>query len=570
MRRQWLIWCSFVVGLAGVLGAMAWISLTVLRLERQTRQREEIDSAVELALWRMDTIAAPIISREAARPYTDYTPGRNGNGTAAGAPTDTAAAVVLRFQLDPAGELKAVGDVEGQRAVLDDLQRQVAGISSLGLPELSANTAQVQIGELGINGLVDGTTYSVGNNNDQQAGQQMAAQQQEFSLKQNKAQAEFQARVANAGNTSNYYNRDPVLKRPSHVREGPMAPRWAGERLLLVRRISINSIEYAQGAVLDWPAVRKQLLTAIADLLPHASLEPVIVDSHEMLPRRLASLPVRLEPGPLLYPDSGAMTPLRITLGIAWGAVLLGSAAVAGLMWGTLRLGRRREDFVSAVTHELRTPITTLSMYAEMLEEGMVADEGKRRGYLATLRREAERLGRLVENVLAFSRLERGRAGRRTETVTVADLMQGMWQRLRQRSEQAGLALSLQLPPDLATQSMTLDPSAVEQILFNLVDNAAKYACAMARGGVIVEVAATRKTLRISVKDDGPGIDAERRGGLFRPFSKSACDAANSAPGVGLGLALSRRLAREMRGDLVFREDHSPGARFDLTLPLRP
>ncbi len=579
MRRQWLIWCSFAAGLAGVLGAMAWISLTILQLDRLSRQREQVDSAVELALWRMDTIAAPLISREAARPYTDYTPISTGKGSPGLQGNDTAPdepEVLLRFQLDPSGKWACPLPPNGREDVRADLRQRITGIDSLGLPELTLASPPVQIATLGSNGLINGT-FTTTNNNDAQ--QQPLAQppaqppqynQQSLNSPQNKAQAEFQARANNAGNTSNLYvnNRDQNITRPSHVREGPMIPRWAGGRLLLARRISINSVEYAQGAVLDWPAIRAQLLAAVQDLLPNASLEPIIIDSPELLPRRLASLPVRLEPGTLPYQPNGAMTPLRVTLGIAWGGVLLGSAAVAGLMWGTLRLGRRREDFVSAVTHELRTPITTLSMYAEMLEEGMIVDETKRRGYLATLRREAERLGRLVENVLAFSRLERGRASRRTETVTVKELMQAMWQRLAQRATQIGLELTLQLPDELASRRITLDPSAAEQILFNLVDNAAKYAVTATDRRILIDTTANNGSLNISVRDFGPGIAPQQIKTLFRPFSKSARDAANSAPGVGLGLALSRRLARELRGELRFDPNTSPGACFVLTLPM--
>jgi signal transduction histidine kinase len=569
MRRQWLIWCTFAAGLAGVLGAMAWISLTVLRLERQSSQRDEVDSAVERALWRMDAIAAPLVNREAARPYTDYIPVKGTKGVAAeeiDAGIDDGAPVLLRFQVDPAGQWICASSGAIQTGLLADLRRQITGIAALGLPELTQQSPPLQIASLGNNGLINSGGANPETNNDMQ--QQIG--QQAFNPKQNKAQAEFQARAANAANTSNYYNRDQNLKGPSHVREGPMVPKWVGDRLLLVRRVSINSAEYAQGAVLDWPAIRAPLLAAVQDLLPGAALEPVIVDSPELLPRRLASLPVRLEPGGVPYQGAAALTPLRMTLGVAWGGVLLGSAAVAGLMWGTLRLGRRREDFVSAVTHELRTPITTLSMYAEMLEEGMVADETKRRGYLATLRREAERLGRLVENVLAFSRLERGRASRRIETVTVGELMQGMWQRLAQRAAQADLELTRQLPDELAGRRITLDPSAVEQILFNLVDNAAKYANGAGDRRVLIGAAAENGTLQISIRDFGPGIDALQRKTLFRPFSKSARDAANSAPGVGLGLALSRRLARELRGDLRLESDIRPGACFTLTLTLPP
>ena len=97
------------------------------------------------------------------------------------------------------------------------------------------------------------------------------------------------------------------------------------------------------------------------------------------------------------------MSPIFLSLGIAWACVLLAATAVAGLLAGVMRLSARRASFVSAVTHELRTPLTTFQMYAEMLADGMVPEESKQKEYLATLRAEAGRLIHLVENVLAYA-----------------------------------------------------------------------------------------------------------------------------------------------------------------------
>jgi signal transduction histidine kinase len=410
---------------------------------------------------------------------------------------------------------------------------------------------------------------------------------------------EFQARqqsTAQQFNPANYNglgnNRSLLNIRPSQVRQGLMLPQWVGERLILARRVSMNSADYAQGVALDWPGLRAQLLQSIQDLLPGAALQPLRHndESARTLSRRLASIPVVLEEGEVPLPRPAGLTPIRVSLLVAWSAVLLGSAAVGGLMFGTLRLGRRREDFVSAVTHELRTPITTVSMYAEMLEAGMVPDEQRRRSYLATLRTEAERLGRLVENVLAFSRLERGRHARRIETVVLCDLLQACQQRLAGRAGQAGLDLQVEVSEDVGHLAVRVDPSAVEQILFNLVDNAAKYAAHGPDKRVVIgcahvprpslwcglracfgggqEARATDGFVDVSIRDFGPGIDARQLAVLFRPFSKSARDAAGSAPGVGLGLALSRRLARQMRGDLIHNAQMKPGAAFTLRLPM--
>jgi signal transduction histidine kinase len=200
-----------------------------------------------------------------------------------------------------------------------------------------------------------------------------------------------------------------------------------------------------------------------------------------------------------------------------------------------------------------------------MLAGGMVTDEAKRLRYLDTLRRESERLVHLVENVLSYARLERGRARGRTETVALSDLVGRIGLRLAERAEQAGFEFVTENAGDATVRA---DPSAVEQILFNLVDNACKYAAGAAdkRIHLVAEAAGGRGVLKVC--DHGPGISPRDARRLFRPFSKSARDAANSAPGVGLGLALSRRLARDMGGDLVLIPRPGDGACFALSLPL--
>src|SRR5262245_32720620 len=152
--------------------------------------------------------------------------------------------------------------------------------------------------------------------------------------------------------------------------------------------------------------------------------------------------------------------------------MLLAVAAVMMLLHGALSLSERRGAFVSAVTHELRTPLTTFRMYTEMLADGIVADEEKRANYLATLRREAERLSHLVENVLAYARLERGSARSRVESFTVQELIERVKGRLAERAEQAEMNFSVKAKESELRTTVRADATAIEQILFNLIDNA--------------------------------------------------------------------------------------------------
>jgi len=280
----------------------------------------------------------------------------------------------------------------------------------------------------------------------------------------------------------------------------------------------------------------------------------------------LAALPARLVPGPVALPSDGSLSPIRLSLIIAWVCVLLAAVAVAVLLRGAVVLSERRGAFVSAVTHEMRTPLTTFRMYTEMLDQGMVQDEEKRRSYLGTLRTEAERLGHLVENVLAYARLERGRTKGRTTSVAVRDLLDQMKDRLVRRAEEAGMKLVVEADDEVLDVCAQTDPSAVEQIMLNLVDNACKYAGPAGERLIHVEAGRAGGAVALRVRDHGPGISRKDAPHLFRPFRKSARDAANSAPGVGLGLALSRRLARSMGGDLRLDETVKDGACFVLTL----
>ncbi len=362
---------------------------------------------------------------------------------------------------------------------------------------------------------------------------------------------------------------DPVIA------AGPLQVTWLDGELFLVRSVWGGSTVRAQAVWLDWPELRAWLLARISDLLPGAQLEPIAVtapSTAEDAARRLAFLPVQLRAGPTTVADVPAWSPLRSSLALAWSLAAVGVAALALLLAGTLRLSERRGAFVSAVTHELRTPLTTFRMYTEMLSSGMVQEEARRRTYLDTLRKEAERLSHLVENVLSYARLERGRANRRIEETTPGDLFSRIEERLRQRAEQGGLTLAFTFEPGTETMPLHTDTTAVEQIVFNLVDNAAKYARrADGAGAIEIQIAeGARGRLVVRVSDNGPGITAGVRKRLFRPFSKSASEAAHSQPGVGLGLALSRRLARdELRGELALERTGPDGTVFRLELPLK-
>lgn len=362
----------------------------------------------------------------------------------------------------------------------------------------------------------------------------------------------------------------------SEVHEGPMQALWAGGELLLVRRVRVNGQNYLQGAWLDWPAVRQWLAESTADLLPQARLLPAAAsgrDGGEGAGRPaeqtgdglLATLPAALSAGRVPAAGLlGAARPVRWALLAAWAGVLVGSAAVGAALHAALTLSRRRGDFVSAVTHEMRTPLTTFQLYTDLLADGLVAEPQKQRGYLRRLQGEAQRLSHLVENVLAYARLSGARAAD-ARPMPLGEVLDGCRERLEARAQRDGLDLTVTGGDAAAEAVVVANPSYVEQILLNLVDNACKYARV---GPITVSLAVADGHATCCVQDQGPGLSAEARRKLFRPFARSAAEAAGNAPGVGLGLALSRQLARDMGGDLTAEPSDSPGgARFCIRLP---
>jgi signal transduction histidine kinase len=221
--------------------------------------------------------------------------------------------------------------------------------------------------------------------------------------------------------------------------------------------------------------------------------------------------------------------------------VCLVLAAIGGavLLQGLWRLSERRGAFVSAVTHELRTPLTTFRMYAEMLAERMVPTAEKQRQYAETMRIEADRLSHLVENVLQFARIERVSHKCRREETSWDRLMDRFENRLRQRAEQAAM---------------------------ELVVEASKYARSASVRRIEVRARFPGDQLEIRVRDHGPGVCPRVQRHLFQPFRKSDQQAADTAQGVGLGLALCRRMAKSLGGRLRY-EPASPGTEMVLTIP---
>jgi signal transduction histidine kinase len=255
----------------------------------------------------------------------------------------------------------------------------------------------------------------------------------------------------------------------------------------------------------------------------------------------------------------------------ALGATLIGLLVMAILAAGALLVRQARlseaeaalkTSFVANVSHELKTPLTTIRLYAELLAQGRVRDPSKQADYLATIGRETQRLGRLVGNVLDFSRLEQGKKKYERTAFDLAAELRRLADTHGPRLTEAGLALHTEFPESF---SVSTDRDAVEQIVLNLFDNACKYA---AEGGeVTLSLEQVPAGFRLAVADRGPGVEAEQRERIFEKFHRVDERLTAEKGGAGLGLSIARQLARGLGGDLCCVPRDGGGAEFVLTLP---
>lgn len=574
---SWWVPASLALCALLVVGALGWVTRSTLEAERERARAEvraDLQERTRLALWRMDSFGAALLLDESGLP-----------DVASRLP------VKLRFSVSTAGELqaresdpifselkKSIGTGSDALQVMRKLIRTPERVAVIGAE--MEKTEMKTDGAYYLNDRFELESQTNASRNEQavrskavQSTLQNRARQVRRSAavsfsggSEESGATELRAasmgRSATASAAYSAFAAEP--RDADFVAETVMGQPhvgWVDGLLLLTRRVGEPSQKTAfEAAWIDEVALREVLLDEVADLFSGASLIPANGSSPDGMV--LASFPFRLE---VRSPDA-APAPLRdstlMTLAFSWTAVLIALLATMWLVRGVMRLSERRASFVSAVTHELRTPLTTFRLYSDMLESGAVKEE-KRGGYLRVLTREADRLSHLVENVLAFSRIERGNARSQIREIDADELLESIRERLESRLGAVGLHLAMDCPPGLRLRA---DHTAAEHVLFNLVDNAAKYAADSDPPVVTITAARVRGFVCFRICDHGPGVMRSELQRIFRPFHKSAHEAAESKPGVGLGLALSQRLAKEQGGRLDCVPSSS-GACFELRLP---
>ncbi len=230
------------------------------------------------------------------------------------------------------------------------------------------------------------------------------------------------------------------------------------------------------------------------------------------------------------------------------------------------RLESLRRDFVANVSHELRTPVTSIRSSVETLRGGAREDPSSASRFLEIIDRNAERLHRLVEDLLDLARLESGQLELHPDLVPLSDVIQQVFGMSRERADAKRMDLVSHVPEG---REVWADPRALEQLLVNLVDNAVKYCQDGATIAVDARDDGGGATL-IEVADTGPGIAAEHLPRLFERFYRVDAGRSRAAGGTGLGLAIVKHLAEAFGGSVRVSSVVGEGTRFSVTLPPEP
>jgi len=249
---------------------------------------------------------------------------------------------------------------------------------------------------------------------------------------------------------------------------------------------------------------------------------------------------------------------------------LSGIVVIAGIIVVVLAAERERKlsnlksDFVANVSHELKTPLALVRMFGELLQSGRADSAEKRQQYLQIIVSESDRLASLIENVLDFAKVERGRAAYEFELGALGDVVARAVEACRVRAEREGISLEIEVPAELP--SVWVDPRAIEIAVINLVDNALKYAPDGKR--VVIGIEQQSGRLEIRVSDQGPGIAPEDRKRIFDRFVRGRSAAGKQVRGSGIGLALVKHIAEAHGGNVRVEEAVPRGSSFVFSLSL--
>ena len=282
----------------------------------------------------------------------------------------------------------------------------------------------------------------------------------------------------------------------------------------------------------------------------------------EALPHWEAALYL-MRPQQLQENARGVRRTLVLLIAAALAAIAFGGWAVFADARRQMALAQKKTDFVSNVSHELKTPLTSIRMFAEMMQSGNATEE-KRPQYLRIIVAEAERLTRLINNVLDFARQERKQKRYDFHPLDLHQIIARTWEGHELHLREQGFTTRWQAaPPPYPVRG---DDDALAQILVNLLSNAEKYSTD--RKEVEIHSYLTEDSVHVSVLDRGSGVPPGEEAKIFEAFYRAHDSLASGIQGSGLGLTLAQRLAKEHGGEITYQAREGGGSNVTLRLPL--
>ncbi|HMG22904.1 MAG TPA: HAMP domain-containing sensor histidine kinase, partial [Kofleriaceae bacterium] len=253
-----------------------------------------------------------------------------------------------------------------------------------------------------------------------------------------------------------------------------------------------------------------------------------------------------------------------LLIGVAVTVILAGLTFLGVTIRRERRLNELKSEFISNVSHELKTPLSIISMFGEMLAEGRTKSPEQAHEYAEIIWRESGRLGRLIDNVLDFAKIERGMGVYEFAETDLGEVIDRATELSARRVAAAEMTLEVDIAPELPV--MQLDANAFTLAVLNLIDNAIKYAAAGVRIALAVRCDGDR--VELTVRDWGAGIDPDEHDRIFERFYRARAIRLAPIRGSGIGLALVQHIARAHGGDASVISVPGEGATFRLDLPV--
>jgi signal transduction histidine kinase len=231
-----------------------------------------------------------------------------------------------------------------------------------------------------------------------------------------------------------------------------------------------------------------------------------------------------------------------------------------------VRVAQAKSAFVSNVSHELKTPLSLISLFAELLELGRVKNDEKKREYYRIIGDESRRLSKLIDNILDFSKIEGGRKQYNFVYADIGELIESVLSGYHYQIINSGFELKTNIESNLS--AVLIDRDAIAQAVLNLLDNAVKYSAEVKE--ISIEVKTRDSNLTIEIADRGMGIPSAEQKKIFEKFYRVSNGLVHDVKGSGLGLSLVRHIVEAHKGKILLESEVGKGTRFFIYLPIEP